>query len=465
MFSSIEVLLAIFTVMNTFLSLLITFDDFFWSSIAFLLILFLGLGFSWKSRFSQFTQFLQFCRVFHHYSQDSSVTSSEESQGVHPLKVFFASAGGNIGIGNVVGIATAVCIGGPGALFWVWIAGIFGSIVKYSEVYLGIKFRKIDKDGVYQGGPMYFLDKAYGTRIIPGIVAVLLCIYGVEIYQFSVIADSLAHCWNLPKLLTIFGLLFLILYAVRGGLQRVGKICSFVLPFFLIVYCSLALYILIKEFHHLPSLFVSVFSSAFSGHGALGGFAGCTVATTIHQGISRAAYSGDIGIGFDSIIQSESSVKDPRIQAQLSIIGIAVDNLICTLTLLMVLASGSWSMGLSNASEAIEHALSTYFPLVKFFLPTFFFVTGYTTIISYFLVGKKCAKFLYGNLGEKMYMIYGAAILPLFCFLSQNIALLVMSISGALLLCFNLFGVFLMRKEIVFPQQPIETLEAPSSAK
>ncbi|MEF9496599.1 amino acid carrier protein [Chlamydia sp. 04-14] len=451
--------------MNTVLSLLAAFDDFFWSYVAFLMIIFLGLSFSWKSGFSQFTKFPQFCRLFYQYSQESSNKKGKESErGVHPLKVFFASASGNIGIGNVVGIVTAACIGGPGALFWVWIAGIFGSIVKYSEVYLGIKFRKVDNDGVYQGGPMYFLDKAYGTKLVPIIVAVLLCIYGVEIYQFSVIADTISHCWSIPKLFTIFGLLFLILYAVQGGLQRIGKICAFVLPFFLTVYCALSLYILVKEFHQLPSLFSAVFSSAFTGHGAIGGFAGCTLATTIHQGISRAAYSGDIGIGFDSIIQSESSAKRPETQAQLSIIGLAIDNLICTLSLLMVLASGSWSLGLDNASQAVEHALATYFPLVKILLPTFFFVTGYTTIISYFLVGKKCAKFLYGNAGSKIYTLYGAAILPAFCFLSQNTALLIMSVSGALLLCFNLFGVFLMRKEVEFPTSD-KAIELPSSAE
>ncbi|WP_420207726.1 amino acid carrier protein [Chlamydia psittaci] len=449
--------------MNAILSLLAAFDDFFWSYVAFLVILLLGISFSWKSRFAQFTKFPQFCRLFYQYSQGTSKNKTEE-RGVHPLKVFFASASGNIGIGNVVGIVTAACIGGPGALFWVWIAGILGSIVKYSEVYLGIKFRKVDNEGVYQGGPMYFLDKAYGTKVIPIIVAVLLCIYGVEIYQFSVIADTISHCWSIPKLFTIFGLLFLVLYAVQGGLQRIGKICACVLPFFLTLYCLLSLYILVKEFHQLPSLFSAVFSSAFTGHGAIGGFAGCTLATTIHQGISRAAYSGDIGIGFDSIIQSESSVKKPETQAQLSIIGLAIDNLICTLSLLIVLASGSWSLGLDNASQAVEHALATYFPLVKILLPTFFFVTGYTTIISYFLVGKKCAKFLYGKGGSKIYTIYGATILPAFCFLSQNTALLVMSVSGALLLCFNLFGVFLMRKEVEFPRSD-KAIEIPSSAE
>lgn len=440
--------------MNTFVNLFYSFlsacDDFFWSYIAFVMILVLGVLFSWKSRFSQFTQFPYFCRQFQAYSQDV-LQNKQTQKGVHPLKVFFASAGGNIGIGNVVGIVTAACIGGPGALFWVWVAGILGSIVKYAEVYLGIKYRKVDANGTYQGGPMYFLQSAYKTRIIPVIVAVLLCIYGIEIYQFSVITDSLSLCWGIPKLYTLFGLLFLIIYAVQGGLQRIGKICSCILPFFLTIYCGIAIFILIKEFQHLPALFASVFKSAFSGHGAVGGFAGCGVAMTIRQGISRAAYSGDIGIGFDSIIQSESCVKHPSEQAQLSIIGMAVDNLICTFSLLIVLASGAWKGNFDNGTLAIEHALSQYVPYVKFFLPTFFFVTGYTTIISYFLVGKKCAQYLHERLGGQIYTAYGIIMLPLFCFLSQNTALLVMSISGALLLCFNLLGVFLLRKEVVFP--------------
>lgn len=449
--------------MNTFVSFFYSFlsacDDFFWSYMAFVMILVLGILFSWKSRLSQFTQFPQFCRQFQAYSQDV-LQNKHQQKGVHPLKVFFASAGGNIGIGNVVGIVTAACIGGPGALFWVWVAGILGSIVKYAEVYLGIKYRTVDANGVYQGGPMYFLQSAYKTRIIPIIVAVLLCIYGIEIYQFSVITDSLSLCWGIPKLYTLFGLLFLIIYAVQGGLQRIGKICSCILPFFLTIYCGIAIYILIKEFQYLPALFSSVFKSAFSGHGAVGGFAGCGVAMTIRQGISRAAYSGDIGIGFDSIIQSESCVKHPSEQAQLSIIGMAVDNLICTFSLLIVLASGAWKGHFDNGTLAIEHALSQYVPYVKFFLPTFFFVTGYTTIISYFLVGKKCAQYLHEKHGGRIYTAYGVIMLPLFCFLSQNTALLVMSISGALLLCFNLLGVFLLRKEVVFPKS-IQTSPLP----
>ncbi|AGT72711.1 AGCS family amino acid carrier protein [Chlamydia trachomatis] len=449
--------------MSAFLSFLTAFDDFIWSYIAFVLILLLGILFTCRSKFAQFTQLPAFFKLFYHFSKEASSKKENQKKGVHPLKVFFASAGGNIGIGNVVGIVTAASVGGPGALFWVWIAGILGSIVKYSEVYLGIKFRQSDANNVYHGGPMFFLDKAYRTRIVSVIVAVLLCIYGVEIYQFSIIANTLASCWDVPKLMAIASLLFLVMYAVQGGLQRIGKICSLVLPFFMLVYCGMAFYILIQEIHTLPALFSSIFRSAFTGHGAIGGFAGCTVASTIRQGLSRAAYSGDIGIGFDSIIQSETSATNPQTQAQLSIVGVIVDNLVCTLSLLIVLASGVWHRAGLEGSEIVEQALSFYFPYIRVFLPAFLFATGYTTIISYFLVGKKCANFICGNKGSKFYTVYGIIALPAFCFLPQDTALLVMSVSGALLLCLNLLGVFLMRKELIFPKKEAETLEVSES--
>lgn len=449
--------------MSAFLSFLTAFDDFIWSYIAFVLILLLGVLFTCKSKFAQFTQLPAFFKLFYHFSKEASSKKENQKKGVHPLKVFFASAGGNIGIGNVVGIVTAASVGGPGALFWVWIAGILGSIVKYSEVYLGIKFRQSDANNMYHGGPMFFLDKAYRTRIVSVIVAVLLCIYGVEIYQFSIIANTLASCWDVPKLMAIASLLFLVMYAVQGGLQRIGKICSLVLPFFMLVYCGMAFYILIQEIHTLPALFSSIFQSAFTGHGAIGGFAGCTVASTIRQGLSRAAYSGDIGIGFDSIIQSETSATNPQTQAQLSIVGVIVDNLVCTLSLLIVLASGVWHRAGLEGSEIVEQALFFYFPYIRVFLPAFLFATGYTTIISYFLVGKKCANFICGNKGSKFYTVYGIIALPAFCFLPQDTALLVMSVSGALLLCLNLLGVFLMRKELIFPKKEAETLEVSES--
>ena len=170
-------------------------DSFFWGYIAFMLIILLGCRLTIQAQFFQIRAFPSILRTFFHFL---SRPSSNE-RGVHPLKAFFASVGGMIGIGNVVGIVTAVQIGGPGALFWVWIAAIIGTVIKYSEIFLGLKHRVINDRGGYDGGPMYFLRFAFNNRWIPIFISILLCLYGVEIYQFAVVTESLATNFDLNR--------------------------------------------------------------------------------------------------------------------------------------------------------------------------------------------------------------------------------------------------------------------------
>jgi alanine or glycine:cation symporter, AGCS family len=422
-------------------------DDFFWGYIAFVLIMVVGLLLSFKAGFYQIVQLPKICKTFFQFLGKRG----DGSRGVHPLKAFFASTGGMIGIGNVVGIVTAVQIGGPGALFWVWIAGMIGAIVKYCEIFLGFKCRVENEEGGYDGGPMYFLKKAFKSRFLPLAVAFLLCIYGVEIYQFSVITESITSNWHLSRELVIGILLTSVLYAALGGVKRIGKICSLVMPFFLIVYLLVGFWVIGHEIPQLPALFAEVFRSAFAGHAAIGGFAGASVLLAIQHGISRAAYSSDIGIGYDSIIQSESSTTHPERQSRLAILGVLVDNLICTMSIIIVLISGVWKADVPLlGSQLVQIGLSHYIPGMEFFIPLFFIVTGYTTIIAYFVVGLKCARFLAPIWGKKIYLIYAVCAFIFFSYVPQSQALLVMSVSGALLLITNLTGIYRLRKEIAF---------------
>lgn len=425
-------------------------DDVFWGYFAFVLIMVFGIFLSIRAGFFQILALPHICKTFFHFLK----AKHNKERGVHPLKAFFASTGGMIGIGNVVGVVTAVQIGGPGALVWVWIAGIIGSIVKYCEIYLGFKFRVENQEGGYDGGPMYFLKKAFKTPIIPTFVAFLLCIYGVEIYQFSVITESIATNWQLPRLLVIGVLLLSVLYAAVGGIQRIGRICSWIMPFFLVVYLLIGFWVIGQEIHTLPALLVNVFSSAFAGHAAIGGFAGASVLLAIKHGMARAAYSSDIGIGYDSIIQSESSSVHPERQSRLAILGVLLDNTICTISILIVLISGVWKEEMPLAgSQLVQAGLSHYIPYMKYFIPLFFIVTGYTTIIAYFVVGIKCARYLSPIWGRKVYMGYAIIVFIFFPFLPQYQALLVMSITGALLLMTNLLGIFRLRHEIAFTEE------------
>jgi AGCS family alanine or glycine:cation symporter len=433
--------------MNSIFDYLTILDSFFWGYIAFILILLLGCSLTLKARLFQIRAFPSIIKTFFHFLTKSSL----DVRGVHPLKAFFASVGGMIGIGNVVGIVTAVQIGGPGALFWVWVAAIVGTIIKYSEIFLGLKHRVINDRGGYDGGPMYFLQSAFNNRIVPIFVSILLCIYGVEIYQFAVITDSLTSNFDLNRYAVIASLLILIIYASAGGISRIGKICSLIMPLFMSLYISMCLYVIICEITLLPGIIKNVFTSAFTGHAAIGGFAGSSVLLAIQHGISRAAYSADIGIGYDSIIQSESNTVYPERQARLAILGVCVDNIVCTMSILVVLASGIWkSTDPIEGSLLVQAALSNYFPFMSIFMPIFLLIVGYTTLIAYFSVGIKCARFLFPKHGALSYTIYGIISFIFFSFFDQTVALLVMSVAGALLLITNLTGIFILRNHIVF---------------
>lgn len=438
-------------------SLLKALDSVFWGYIGFVLIALLGIYLTVIKKFFQVRELLAIGKSFF-----SLIGSKSEKKGIHPLRAFFASTGGMIGVGNVVGIVTAIQIGGPGALFWVWVAGIAGSIIKYAEIYLGILFRVENRQGGYDGGPMYFLRLAFRNGFVPFFVALLLCVYGVEIYQFSVVTDSLAHNFGFSRFWVAFILLALVLYTGLGGVKRVGKIASFVLPFFLILYLFMGLYVLGSEIQLLPSLLKTVVYSAFTGHAAVGGFVGSSLILAIQHGLSRAAYSADIGIGYDSIIQSESSVTHPEKQARLAIFGVFVDNMICTLSILLVLVTGVWKAeGPIAGSELVQTALSCYFPGMHIFMPLFITILGFTTITAYFCVGLKCARFLYPKHGSKIYLLYGMVAFLLFAFVDQGKALLIMSLSGSMLLIINLSGIFLLKHHLKEPV--LNTLELPKT--
>lgn len=185
----------------------------------------------------------------------------------------------------------------------------------------------------------------------------------------------------------------------------------------------------------------------------------------IQHGIARAAYSADIGVGYDSIVQSESSSVQPERQARLAIFGVLIDNIICTISIVVVLISGVWKAADPlKGSELMQQALGQYFPYMGFFMPFFIVLTGYTTLIAYFVVGMKCAGYLSPKWGKKLFLVYGAFVFIFFSFLPQQQALVIMSVSGALLLIINLSGIYRLRNEIVFDESEVQPISLKETA-
>ena len=423
-------------------------DDTIWTFLGFPAIILLGLLFSVRSRFFQIRRFPAIVGVFTGFIGKSD----GERSGVHPLKVFFASVGGCIGIGNVVGVCTAVQVGGPGALFWLWVTGFLGMLLKYAEVHIGMQHRVTHSDGSYSGGPMYYLPKAFKGGWVAKVACGLLVVYGVEVYMFRVISESLASNLELPSYGVAAVLLPLVLVGGLGGVQRVGNICTAIIPFFVAIFSGMSLWVLFLHAAEVPAALWTVLRSAFTGHAAVGGFTGATTAMTISYGVRRACYTGDIGIGYASVIHSESSTNDYSKQASLAIFGIFLDTfIICTLSILLILVTGAWSEGI-DATYVIQEVLSRYFPFMPLFMSLLIFLLGYSSMIAFLCVGRKAAEFLSPKHGARAFFVYATVALVLAMFVNTEQALTVMSVVGASLLAFNLTGIFLLRKQVEFPE-------------
>lgn len=430
-----------------FFNILMSVDDFYWGHIGFILVLCLGLYFTFKSKFFQFRTLANLTKTM----QDLQCEKGQDDQGVNPIRLYFASVGGMIGLGNVVGVVTAILIGGPGALFWLWIASICGMVIKYSEIYLGVKFRVKNTRGGFDGGPMYYLQQAFSLKLIPTLSAVLLCIYGVEVYQFVIITDTLTNTFAFNKIAVIATLIILVGYTALGGVNRLANICSVLMPGFMIIYIAMCLYVIGVNSDNLGAVTSSVFTSAFSGHAAVGGFAGSTFVLAAQNGIARAVYSGDIGIGYDATIQSETRSLYPERQARLAVFALLSDSIICTMSMMVVLITGLWQQPSALLpSEYVATALSDYFPHMNYFMAIFFFLAGFSTIIAFFTVGMKCSRFLSEKWGEKGYLIYGIFAFSFFSFFDQSKVILIMSLSGGLLMLLNLAGIIKLRNHIEF---------------
>lgn len=432
--------------MNVVFHLLDQIADWLWGIPGLLTILLLGSYFTFRSRFFQLRSFVGIWRVFFSMLRETH----PDREGVHPLKALFASIGGAIGIGNIVVICLAVQLGGPGAIFWAWITGLLGMLLKYSEVFLGMRYRIRNRAASYDGGPMFYLRRAFGGRWPGIVVSILLCLYGVEVFMFSQVTDSIVENWHLNRWAVIVVLLFLVLYAGLGGVSRVGAICSAIIPFFVVIYVAMAIWVLVTHASAIPHVLSEIFRTAFTGAAPVGAFAGSTMWMAMTQGAARGSYSGDIGVGYASVIHAESRAPHPEHQAALAIIGIFLDTfIVCTSSVLVVLVTGVWKEPLP-AGQLVQSALSQNFPYMGTFMPIFFFLLGYSTIVAYFAVGIKCARFLSPRYGRIIYFIYATVALLLFSNINPSSALTIMTLVGGLLLLFNCAGIFRLRREVRF---------------
>jgi AGCS family alanine or glycine:cation symporter len=323
-------------------------------------------------------------------------------------------------------------------------------LVKYCEIYLGITHRVRNMHGGYDGGPMYYLQAAFNNRILPVFVCVLICIYTADVSQFLIVTDTISQAFSLNHLLVTLSLLLLVFIIAKRGMRSVAFVSLFLMPPFLVSYVACCILVIAQHMDSLIALLPTIFYSAFEGHAPLGGFAGSSILMAAQYGTSRAVYSGDIGIGFDAIIQSESRVQYASKQARMAVFALANDMLICTLTCLVVLSTGLWLNGDLQPSEYIVTAFALHLPFAPWFMNALFVVTGFTSVVTFMAIGFKSARFLHPSWGESCFLFYAAFAFTLFSFCEQSQVILVMSSCSALLLICNMAGIMKLRKQIIF---------------
>ncbi len=434
--------------MDTALSIIAYLNDFYWSYIGWALIAGSGLYLTIVSKGLQFRALFNFKQNIKNIYTEAE---NKDNNGIHPFKLYFASVGGMVGLGNIVVICTAIMIGGPGSIFWTILASLSGMLLKYSEIYLGVKYRIQNPDGSFTGGPMYFLQKAFKPKIFAYIFAFLLCLYGVEISSFLIIVDRIEHSFEFNRYTIIFCFLIIVIYSSIGGVRRLANICSIIMPIFMIGYIIFSVYVIICNAEMLPAFFKTVLVSAFVGHAPIGGFVGSTMILSAYLGISKSIYSGDIGIGYDSIMQSETTITKPEVQAILSIYAIFTDAIICILTNVMVGVTGAWyTLNDYEPSDIVAQLLSNYIPYSDFFMTLLLFFAGYTTIIAYLAAGTKCAQFISPKYGKILYLMYAIFAFIFFCNFSQTNLIIIMGLLSGLLVLLNVCGILKLRKDINF---------------
>ncbi len=259
-----------------------------------------------------------------------------------------------VGTGNIAGVATAIAIGGPGAVFWMWVSAFFGMATKFSEIALGIKYREKMKDGSVAGGAMYYLDKGMNNKFLSYFFCVMVIItYFImgAVVDTNSVALSVQEQWGIKPIITGVVLAAATGVVILGGVKRMGRVCEYLAPFMGGIYIITGVLVLVLNIGGVPRAFQLIFSSAFRPIAATGGFAGAALGQIIKMGFARGLFSNEAGMGSSPIIHSSAQVNHPVEQAIWGVAEVFIDTvIICTITAITIIVSGEWTTGVSGVA-------------------------------------------------------------------------------------------------------------------
>ena len=361
-----------------------------------------------------------------------------------------------IGTGNIVGVATAVQAGGPGAIFWMWLVALLGMATKYAECLLAVKYRVRDKNGFMAGGPMYYIESGLGIKWLAKLFAlfgVMVAFFGIGTFpQVNAITHAMQDTFNIPVLVTAIIVTLLVGLIILGGVKRIATASSVIVPFMAILYVTTSLVIILLNIEKVPDAISLIIYSAFDPQAALGGVVGFTVMKAIQSGVARGIFSNESGLGSAPIAAAAAQTREPVRQGLISMTGTFLDTIIvCTMTGIVLVLTGAWNnpelAGATVTNYAFAQGLGTSIGATIVTVGLLFF--AFTTILGWCYYGERCFVYLVGIRGVKLYRLAYIVLVGLGSFLHLNLIWIIADIVNGLMAFPNLIALIGLRKVVI----------------
>lgn len=363
-----------------------------------------------------------------------------------------------IGTGNIVGVATAVKAGGPGAIFWMWVAAFFGMATKYAEGLLAVKYRVVDENGQMSGGPMYYIERGLGNKWLAKIFALFgigVAFFGIGTFaQVNAIKDAALLTFHIPVPATAVILTVLVALVTIGGIKRIAQVASAIVPFMAIFFILASVVVLLLNLSSIPAAVSLVIQSAFNPEAAFGGAAGITMIMVMRSGIARGVFSNESGLGSAPIAAAAAKTNSCVRQGLVAMTGTFIDSIIiCTLTGLVLVMTGTWNdpalAGAAMTNTAFNIGMGSNIGQYVVTIGLIFF--AFTTILGWNYYGERCTEYLFGVKGIKAYKMIYIVLVASGSFLNLGLIWTLADIVNGLMAIPNLIGLLGLSK-VVFSE-------------
>lgn len=452
-------------------------NEFIWVRIGLIILIGAGILMTCCTKFFQLSHLKLWWKstigsIFH----KDVISHSKDKASISPFQALCTALAATVGTGNIAGVSAAICIGGAGAVFWMWLAAFFGMMTNYSENVLGIYYRRKNADGEWSGGAMYYLKdglgKKKGCKWIGSFLAVLFCIFAIlasfgigNMGQVNKIVSNIENAFRIESLSgiklygdislygVIIGAVIMVLAGliIIGGLKRIAAFAERVVPFMVIMFVVGSLIVIGVNYSSILPAFGAIFVNAFKPIAAIGGGIGTLVKVVVTQGFKRGVFSNEAGLGSSVMVHSNSNVKEPVAQGMWGIFEVFADTMVvCTMTALVILTSGVYDFTTGALKEGVTDAtlvgsafnsVFSWHNIGSKFIAVAMFLFAFTTVLGWSHYGSKAVEYLFGTKGVKVYKVIFVLMIISGCLMTSSLAWDISDTFNGLMMIPNLIGV------------------------